>query len=77
VVWFCRECGAEVSSPEELLVVSIGWTALDGDSGICSPCGRKGGRKTSRLLRPNSRALPSADGAPRVTRSQRGAGPYR
>jgi hypothetical protein len=40
-----------VSSAEEILVVSIGWTALDGDSGICSRCSRT----RIRLPRPSGR----------------------
>jgi hypothetical protein len=41
MLWVCRECGTEVSAASDVLVSSIGWTGLDGDTGLCSLCGRK------------------------------------
>lgn len=39
MLWICRECGHEVEAKDPVLVTTIGWTALDGDTGICAPCG--------------------------------------
>ncbi len=41
MLWVCRECGSEVSAASDVLVATIGWTGLDGDSGVCSPCTKK------------------------------------
>lgn len=41
MLWVCRECGTEVSAASDVLVSSIGWTGLDGDTGLCSVCERK------------------------------------
>ncbi len=41
MLWVCRDCGSEVSAASDVLVATIGWTGLDGDSGVCSPCSRR------------------------------------
>jgi hypothetical protein len=41
VLWICRECGTEVSAASLLLVASLGWIGLDGDTGVCAPCAGK------------------------------------
>jgi hypothetical protein len=41
VLWVCRECGLEVEARDPVLVITIGWTGLDGDTGVCSPCKRR------------------------------------
>lgn len=39
MLWICRECGVEISADDDLVATWIGWIALDGDTGICPPCG--------------------------------------
>jgi hypothetical protein len=36
--WICRDCGHVVSATDEVLAITIGWTALDGDTGVCPIC---------------------------------------
>jgi hypothetical protein len=40
--WTCRECGNEVTADDVVLVVTIGWVALDGDTGVCPLCKENG-----------------------------------
>jgi hypothetical protein len=59
MLWICRECGAEVAASDQILVVTIGWTALDGDTGVCSPCVRrsKGDATTGNLFAQRTRRV--------------------
>src|SRR4051812_38450476 len=46
MLWICRECGTESSAEEVWLVAAIGWTGLDGDTGVCAPCSTKNVRRS-------------------------------
>ncbi len=38
MLWICRECANEVEANDLVLATTIGWTALDGDTGVCPVC---------------------------------------
>jgi hypothetical protein len=38
MIWVCRDCGNEASASDVVLVMSLGWRGLDGDTGVCAPC---------------------------------------
>jgi hypothetical protein len=38
MIWICRDCGTEASASDVVLVMSLGWQGLDGDTGVCWPC---------------------------------------
>jgi hypothetical protein len=38
LLWTCRDCGIEVLAADPVLVTTIGWTGLDGNTGRCAPC---------------------------------------
>src|SRR5438132_1402675 len=38
MLWICRDCGNEVAAIDSVLVATVGWTALDGDTGRCPIC---------------------------------------
>jgi hypothetical protein len=38
VLWICRDCGTEASAKDAALAIGIGWTALDGHTGLCPIC---------------------------------------
>lgn len=40
--WTCRDCGNEVVANDVVLVATIGWTGLDGDTGRCPVCSHPG-----------------------------------
>jgi hypothetical protein len=40
MLWICRDCGNGVFAANALLVTTMGWTALDGDTGMCPICSR-------------------------------------
>jgi hypothetical protein len=44
MLWICRECGLEISADDDLVAAWIGWAGLDGDTGICPPCGGSAAR---------------------------------
>jgi hypothetical protein len=54
-----------VSAADEVLVVTIGWTELVGQCGICAPCSHK----SWRLARPNSRLERTQIGVERSARA--------
>jgi hypothetical protein len=38
MLWICRDCGNEVAANDAVLATTIGWTGLDGDTGVCPVC---------------------------------------
>lgn len=38
MVWICRDCGTESATSDPVVVTSLGWSGLDGDTGICPQC---------------------------------------
>ena len=52
--WTCRECGMQVVASHEILVLTIGWTGLDGDTGVCTICDR---RARTRLKHPQAQEM--------------------
>jgi hypothetical protein len=43
MLWSCRDCGHEVAASDPVLATTIGWTDLDGDTGLCPICSEKHG----------------------------------
>jgi hypothetical protein len=39
MLWICRECGVEAPCEDDVAATWLGWTALDGDTGVCPTCG--------------------------------------
>jgi ribosomal protein L37AE/L43A len=57
MMWICRDCGNEVAGADAVLVTTIGWTALDGDTGRCPMCSHPGDREALHPLVASSEAL--------------------
>lgn len=39
MLWICRECGVEAPCEDDVGATWLGWTGLDGDTGVCPTCG--------------------------------------
>lgn len=57
MLWMCRDCGLEVVAADPVLVTTIGWTGLDGDTGVCSICSGRGRRRSGVHPRTHETAL--------------------
>lgn len=73
MVWICRECGVETPARDIVSIAAQGWTGLDGDTGICGPCGERVddslvGQAGSERVLASKRLRHKADRALEVTR---------
>ena len=70
VVWVCRDCGLEVEARDSVLVSTIGWTALDGDTGVCAPCSRRAAATTTSAVRRTLHCLEASERAVATSRAR-------
>lgn len=78
MVWVCRECGLEVEARDAVLVTTMGWTAVDGDRGVCPPCSRREAETATTAtpaVHQTRQRLEASERA--ITMSRAGVGPAR